>query len=414
VLNERAAQAIPDLVKGRIAAAGHGVKKDLGSLSDVTQDPDYASRAAFLYLLHNDINRVLDLIATPDRPLVIFVDDLDRCSPRVVAQTIEDINLFLAGQFPNCVFVLAVESAVVAAHIEAQHKDLLSRLKLSDLGGDWMALGWRFLEKIVQLPFTLPRPGEGEAERYLNTLLDVEPDTDGVASPSPIGAGQISTELEDFAAENLNEVSNERSRLAQRLVDADELSQEQADSIATEVAVRAVADLWSDNDPTVRDVITRHAMALPVRNPREMKRIISLFQFYNLVAAPQWVQAPTTAAREEVFEQVVRLAALAIRWPFFLNLLARTCPEDNAGAASSGSERSSTVLAGLESVADDEDEWNRVLADLDLALPADSDGSDNPARFVPIEAWEQQLDDLRDYLGDPAAPRIGTFAKRFL
>ncbi|MFC7643536.1 P-loop NTPase fold protein [Streptosporangium lutulentum] len=43
------------------------------------------------------MRQVLDLVATEERPLVVFVDDLDRCSPGTVAQVIEAINLFLAA-----------------------------------------------------------------------------------------------------------------------------------------------------------------------------------------------------------------------------------------------------------------------------------------------------------------------------
>ncbi|MFF5204723.1 P-loop NTPase fold protein [Streptosporangium sp. NPDC000396] len=123
-----------------------------GLVAEVTSNPGYRSRTGFLHLVQTDMRQVLNLIATEERPLVVFVDDLDRCSPGTVAQVIEAINLFLAGEFPNCVFVLAMEPEVVVAHVEAAYRELVETLPDDGRSG----LGWRFLEKIVQLPLSVP------------------------------------------------------------------------------------------------------------------------------------------------------------------------------------------------------------------------------------------------------------------
>ncbi|MET8334593.1 KAP family P-loop NTPase fold protein [Streptosporangium canum] len=123
-----------------------------GLAAEAATTPGYGSRTGFLHLVQTDMRQVLDLIATEERPLVVFVDDLDRCSPGTVAQVIEAINLFLAGEFPNCVFVLAMEPEVVVAHVEAAYPELVETMPDDGRSG----LGWRFLEKIVQLPLSVP------------------------------------------------------------------------------------------------------------------------------------------------------------------------------------------------------------------------------------------------------------------
>ncbi|MEU8271374.1 P-loop NTPase fold protein, partial [Sphaerisporangium sp. NPDC049002] len=147
-----------------------GVSPEL--VKELTPDPGYRSRTGFLHLVQTDMRSVLGMVATEERPLVVFVDDLDRCSPGTVAQVIEAVNLFLAGEFPNCVFVLAMEPEVVAAHVEVAYRDLARTLPaaMEERSG----LGWRFLEKIVQLPLSVPLLDDGErVPAFLRTLLDV-------------------------------------------------------------------------------------------------------------------------------------------------------------------------------------------------------------------------------------------------
>ncbi|MGA5300941.1 P-loop NTPase fold protein [Nucisporomicrobium flavum] len=172
---------VPNPVKAAADQSGKGAK---GTYDELFPDPAYRTRLGFLHLVQTDMRRVLDLIATQQRPLVVFVDDLDRCSPGAVVQVIEAINLFLAGEFPNCVFVVAMEPAVVAAHVEAVYKDLAAQPHASRPTA-WSTLGWRFLEKIVQLPLSLPPPGGNrQTTSYLDSLLD-QPRAGAVASEAP-------------------------------------------------------------------------------------------------------------------------------------------------------------------------------------------------------------------------------------
>ncbi|MET8143274.1 P-loop NTPase fold protein [Sphaerisporangium sp. NPDC005288] len=160
-----------------------------GAGSELSPDPGYRARTGFLHLVQTDMRRVLGMVATEERPLLVFVDDLDRCSPGTVAQVIEAVNLFLAGEFPNCVFVLAMEPEVVAAHVEVAYRDLARSLPAS--AEERSGLGWRFLEKIVQLPLSVPMLDDGERlPAYLRALLEVpappaSPPDDRRSGPPP-------------------------------------------------------------------------------------------------------------------------------------------------------------------------------------------------------------------------------------
>ncbi len=171
----------PDLLARDVADGLSGLS------GEAVTDPGYRSRTGFLHLVQTDMRHVLDLVATEERPLVVFVDDLDRCSPGTVAQVIEAINLFLAGEFPNCVFVLAMEPEVVVAHVEAAYRELAETLPDDGRSG----LGWRFLEKIVQLPLSVPLLDDADRlPAFVRALLGMPETADttgGVELSGPSG-----------------------------------------------------------------------------------------------------------------------------------------------------------------------------------------------------------------------------------
>lgn len=100
--------------------------------------------------------------------VVVLVDDLDRCLPPAVMATLESIKLFLA--VPQMAFVIAADQDMVRESIAAG-------LGESNRSG---AFAVRYLEKIVQLPVTLPRLAATDAEAYIGLLLaaaDSPPDS---------------------------------------------------------------------------------------------------------------------------------------------------------------------------------------------------------------------------------------------
>ena len=133
-------------------------EKARGDLLSLVREPDYEGKMGFLYLVESDIREILKLVSKPTAPLVIFIDDLDRCIPYKVAEVVEAVSLFLAGDYPNCIFVMGMEPRVVAAALEVANSDLINRMRQLGFGDESAPLGWRFMEKIVQLPLVLPPP----------------------------------------------------------------------------------------------------------------------------------------------------------------------------------------------------------------------------------------------------------------
>ncbi|GAB3005491.1 hypothetical protein GCM10023080_083910 [Streptomyces pseudoechinosporeus] len=86
-----------------------------------------------------------------DGRLVVFVDDLDRCTPESAMTVLESLKLFLAET--RCVFVLALDLDVLAAVATNKFGDALKGAPSE------VVSGMAYLDKIVQLPFFLPDVG---------------------------------------------------------------------------------------------------------------------------------------------------------------------------------------------------------------------------------------------------------------
>ena len=95
-----------------------------------------------------------------ERRLFVFVDDLDRCLPEDAVAALEAIKLFL--DLPGCVFVLGMDRTVVEQGIRVRYQKLMEQ----EAGFDPRA----YLDKIIQLPFTLPPLGSRQIGRYLDEL----------------------------------------------------------------------------------------------------------------------------------------------------------------------------------------------------------------------------------------------------
>jgi TIR domain/KAP family P-loop domain len=60
-----------------------------GAYLRYVQQPDYAGKLGYLHLVEEDMTRALELLTPDEKPAVIFIDDLDRCSPAKIGEVIE-------------------------------------------------------------------------------------------------------------------------------------------------------------------------------------------------------------------------------------------------------------------------------------------------------------------------------------
>lgn len=100
------------------------------------------------------------LADTKVKRLVVIVDDLDRCTPDTVIETLEAIKLFLF--VPHTAFVIGADERLIRYAV---------RRRFPELPGERAEVGRDYLEKLIQFPIRIPAMGHGETEAYIKLLL---------------------------------------------------------------------------------------------------------------------------------------------------------------------------------------------------------------------------------------------------
>ena len=92
--------------------------------------------------------------------LVVFIDELDRCRPDTILDTLEAIKLFLFDG--KVAFVIGADE---------RHISYAVKSKFKDIEGIQIDIGKEYLEKLIQYPIRIPRLNADEVEIYISCLL---------------------------------------------------------------------------------------------------------------------------------------------------------------------------------------------------------------------------------------------------
>lgn len=162
-----------------------------------------------------DFERLLD--KSKIDKLVILIDDLDRCLPDRIIDNLEAIKLFL--NVKNTAFVIGADPRIVRHAIEYRYKDRNDSISLENTNDRIVN---DYLEKIIQIPYNLPKLSDSEVETYI-TLLFCENDLEDPESFLKIlQAFKIFREKDRYSVFDFSKVkevvdSNQTERLEQHL-----------------------------------------------------------------------------------------------------------------------------------------------------------------------------------------------------
>jgi WD40 repeat protein len=184
----------PDMFEGPVAPSTLAARTDGQPL---TRNPLYDAEAGQLHRTQRDIYQLIEDVRRLGYQLVVFVDDLDRCSKETTGEVFESINGFLHGTLagperpdrregaaPGARFVIGINPTVVALRIAESHSRRVAEAVLSP---DGLEIGWAYLNKLAQLSVVLPATPAHHGTRLLRYHTSVEV---GPASPQPTAVEQ--------------------------------------------------------------------------------------------------------------------------------------------------------------------------------------------------------------------------------
>ena len=100
--------------------------------------------------------------------LVVLIDDLDRCSPERIVDNLEAIKLFL--NVDQTAFVIGADPRIVRHAILTQYKSVEIQEKENQVESEHGLVN-DYLEKLIQIPYHLPRLSPTEVETYMVLLF---------------------------------------------------------------------------------------------------------------------------------------------------------------------------------------------------------------------------------------------------
>jgi len=275
-----------------------------GKVADFVREPDYSGKLGLYHEISEDLNIVCQELIDPQKPAIIFIDDLDRCSPKTVAEVFESINLMITGDLKDrCYFVLGMDAQIVAAALDTQYTDWAGRLPNHEK--NFGSVGWYFLDKFIQLPFFIPVLNPVSKRNYLNNLFGYSTDY------------QFPQKPEAMLSED--EIRQEAKKILETIDQKDFVpSTENAGSkktqqIKEEVVKQSIEN--SSDSPEIKELINQFADYLD-SSPRGMKRFANLLRFYDSQKNVRKAFA-SSGERSEISDSktLAKWLIINIRWP---------------------------------------------------------------------------------------------------
>ena len=152
---------------------------------------DYAGQLGLVSIIRKDLERLVKRLEDQDTPgpwllpadpanqsprridrIVLYIDDLDRCRPRQVVEVLQAVHLLLALNL--FVVVVGVDPNWLIRSLRNQYPGVLARERPAGHADEDAGIAARaadYLEKIFNVPFTLPQFGADAMTDMANRLL---------------------------------------------------------------------------------------------------------------------------------------------------------------------------------------------------------------------------------------------------
>lgn len=256
--------------------------------------PNYRDQMGFQHRVRDDVKFVYEFLATRLNTssfnragkfrVVVYIDDLDRCSENKIMELLQAINLILA----DCKFLVFVgmDTEMIYRAIKSYYKD-----NVTDRFAD------NYLSKVIQISFYLPDTKLQTRAGYLSTLFSLASRLE-LAGRVKVNGHQPAAQTESQSALAGGALPYDLSQLLKivpvQIKEAEDTSYE--------------LQAFSDYCDFIDD------------NPREMKRLINIHRLIKIL-----VQKPNTPLDTDRQKKLVKWLIFCDMWPHLVgNILEQT------------------------------------------------------------------------------------------
>lgn len=328
---------------GRELAALRPGQRLYGFVSERATSQDYLRELGLVSTIRRDFEHLIELMddwrTTPDdnsrkRPIdriVLYIDDLDRCSPKQVVDVLQAVHLLLALDL--FVVVVGVDARWLLHSLREKYEVAFGNVPDADPGGvqTWRTTPQDYLEKILNIPFVLPGMSADSFETLIRELSSPSVEGGSAASVPAPRTDPGAVPLPRPPSDDDGPPVPERRRSA---------TTEGGDS-AADLPIQAgseIAAIHGGEAPRVPRGLQEPELQLLaklgplVRSPREAKRLLNLYRMIrstrDLSPAAEFLG---TGAAPGEFQAVGVLLGLLTAHPRLLGRLlaappAETCP----------------------------------------------------------------------------------------
>jgi KAP family P-loop domain len=402
-----------------------------GFLSERAASSDYRGRLGLISTIRKDFEKLIELMdewrKKPDdkarRPIdriVLYIDDLDRCSPEQVVDVLQAVHLLLALDL--FVVVVGVDPRWLLHSLGQQYQRTLAADPTVAEADDetlWTSTPGDYLEKIFNIPFVLPAMTPGAFKTLIESLASSGPEED-LAGSSP-GPDEVQSAAADGARPDVvreepeaempaeDSSASASAAAAPAAQPAEPLLHAEAGSevASQEAAVPgtegngAATPIPRPRPMTDDELKLIYALAPMVGTPREAKRLLNLYRMLrstrNLSGASRFLGSDGEPGQ---YQAAAVLLGLLTAYPRLLGQMLWAAPEQEQRLA-----------GGLCMRTRDEMTWAQFLGSLE---PEEKDGQWRNAVSSDLseaerDQWSRLVSDARPSAGLVQLPDLSAF-----
>jgi len=119
------------------------------------------NKVGFMAVVREKIETLSKILEKFNCQPIIFIDDIDRCTHDKAVQVLNAVKLLLSGSTKFYTF-LAIDPRLVVKAIESSYKETIVKAGIT---------GYDFIDKIVQIPFVLPKQDTSSKQYFIKEIL---------------------------------------------------------------------------------------------------------------------------------------------------------------------------------------------------------------------------------------------------